>query len=209
MSCEIFGRSNTQAPQFVRDYLDDSKDLLVRVCSGGANNRHYLGASNLIRDGNICRYSEYGLNLLSTSPPRLERKTTTPPQTYMSVSESSTCPPPEAIRYTATNDVPQDIFERLMHVWRDAISSPASFDMALPKISNLAVSHQLRDAILQGKGNRLTVLSVDVGRDLGLWKSYNLEVVMDPYHFDQIYDVAVSSWFGRIYGISNVGKDDD
>ena len=119
--CETFDRSNTGAAQPVRDYLDDSKGLFVRVCGGG-DHLLYFGASNIVRDGNVCRYSEYGLNLSRTSPPRLER-TAKPPQTYMLVSESETCPTPEAIKYAATNNVPQDVFEHLLHFWHDAIAS--------------------------------------------------------------------------------------
>lgn len=109
--CETFDRSNTQAPQFVRDYLDDSKVLFVRVCGGG-DHPLYFGASDLVPNGNVCRYSEYELNLSRTSPPRLER-TATPPWTYMSVSESSTCPSPGTNDYAGTNDVPEHVFEHL------------------------------------------------------------------------------------------------
>jgi len=104
--CETFDRSNTGAVQPVRDYLDDSKGLFVRVCSGG-DHLLYFGASNIVRDGNVCRYSEYGLNLSRTSPPRLER-TAKPPQTYMLVSESST------VRHRGQSNTLQRITSRRM-----------------------------------------------------------------------------------------------
>jgi len=200
VACETFDRSSAHAAQFVRDYLDRSKGLFVRVCGSGDHPQYY-GASSITRDGDICRYSEYELNLSRTNPPRLER-TTTPPQTYMRVSES-TCPSPASINYAATNNVPQDVFEHLVHVWRDAISSPASFDGTLSGIPDAAVLHRLRNTVLQGKGNRLVVLNVAQHRDLGLWKSYEVEVA-DPDHSDRFYAVIVSSWFGRTYEISGV-----
>jgi hypothetical protein len=120
----------------------------------------------------------------------------------MRVSDS-TCPSPTSINYAATNNVPQDVFEHLVHVWRDATSSPASFDGALSGIPEAAVLRRLRNTILQGRGNRLAVLNVAQHRDLGLWRSYEVEVA-DPDHSDRFYAVTVSSWFGRIYGISGV-----
>ena len=44
--CETFDRSNTGAAQPVRDYLDDSKGLFVRVCGGG-DHLLYFGAKCL------------------------------------------------------------------------------------------------------------------------------------------------------------------
>jgi hypothetical protein len=128
--CKTFDRSNTDAPEFVRDYLDgDSKRLFVRVCGDG-DRRRYYGASDLVGDGHVCRYSTYDLHLLPTSPSRLERNGA-PAATYMLVFKSKACPSPQAIGYyAATNGLPQDIFEHLVHVWDDAISSPASFDRA-------------------------------------------------------------------------------
>jgi len=37
-----------------------------------------------------------------------------------------------------------------------------------------------------------------VDGNLGLWKSYRLNVA-DPDRFDRFYAVIVSSWFGRTY----------
>jgi len=42
-----------------------------------------------------------------------------------------------------------------------------------------------------------------VDGNLGLWKSYRLNVA-DPDRFDRFYAVIVSSWFGQTYGISAV-----
>ena len=99
----------------------------MSVCGVG-DHREYFGASDLVRDGNVCRYSTYVLNLSPTSPSRLEREAR-PPLTHMLVSESSTRPSPEAIKHAQIfADVQQDVLEQLVRVWRDAISSPASFD---------------------------------------------------------------------------------
>src|SRR5262249_24704449 len=148
MPCETFDRSNTRTPKFVRDYLDDSKGLFVRVCGGG-DHPLYFGASDLARSGNVYRYSENELYLSRTTPSRLERMAR-PAQTYMLVSESSTCPSPGTVDYAATNNVPQDVFEHLVEVWRDAISSAASFDRTFSGVSDV-VLRRLRDATLQGQ----------------------------------------------------------
>ena len=93
ISCDRFDRSSTDAPQFVRDWLKgDAKELFVSVCGVG-DYRTYLGATDLVHDRNVCRYSTYVLNLSGTSPSRLER-TATPPLTHTLVSHSSTCPSP-------------------------------------------------------------------------------------------------------------------
>lgn len=204
--CETFDRSNTDAPRFVRDYLDgDSKGLFVWEC-GFADFREYFEASDLVRDGNICRYSTYTLNLMPESPSRLERKDA-PPVTYMLVSTSNECPSPQAIDYVWTYHVQPDVFERLVHVWHSAIASPASFDRAAfwafsaDKWRRQARS-QLRDVILQGRSDRLAVMSVQVRAGIGLWKRYELHVA-DPDHHDRFYAVAVRNWFGRIYRISD------
>jgi hypothetical protein len=199
LTCEIFDRSSTQTPQFVRDYLDESKGLFVRMCSGGAQ-PIFGGASDLVHDGDICRYVVHQLRLSRTNPSRLEREEARP-QTYMSVTKS-TCPSPGAIDYTATNDVPQDVFERLFQVWHDAISSSESFDRTLSGVADAAVLRRLRNMILQGRSNLLAVTMVTMDRDLGVWKSYRLNVE-DPDHSDRFYAVTVSSQAG-IYGISNV-----
>jgi hypothetical protein len=201
LPCETFVRSDTHAPQFVRDYLDDSKEFLVRVCKGGPL-PFYSGASNPVRDGNVCRYTTYDLKLLDTSPPRLER-TTISPQTLMSVSESSTCPLPGTGKYARTNNVPQDVFEHLVHVWRAAVSSPALFDGTVSWLSDAAVLSRLRDAILQGKSDRLVVTNVRL-HQYGLWKGYEISVA-DPDRSDRFYMVIMSSLFGLTDGIWYVG----
>jgi hypothetical protein len=61
----------------------------------------------------------------------------------------------------------------------------------------------LRDAILQGKSDRLAVASVEMSPHIGLWKSYEIYVA-DPDHNDRFYAVTMSSWFGGTYGISGV-----
>src|SRR5262249_55725603 len=83
------------------------------------------------------------------------------------------------------------VFEHLVEVWRDAISSAASLDRTFSGVSD-AVFRRLRDATLLGQSNRLAVLSVGMRRDLRLWKSYDLHVA-DPDHNDQFYGVFVSS----------------
>jgi len=207
--CKNFDRSSTDgAPQFVRDYLDDPTVLSVGVCSSGGITLYY-GAGNLVRDGNVCRYSDYELTLSPASPPRLERKATRA-QTYMLISESSTCPSLQAINYTATNDVPQDVFVHLARVWHDALSSPESFDRMSPesfdrmsRAFDPAVPRRLKNAILQGKSDHLSMRIVTVHGNLGLWKSYMLDIA-DPDQSDRFYAVIVSSWFGQTYGISAV-----
>jgi hypothetical protein len=207
VQCKTFDRSDTQAPQFVQEFLDGSNELLVRVCGLGGFARYYrLG--NPVRDGNVCRYSMYDLNLSRTSPPRLER-TANPSWTFMSVSESSTCPLPEAGKYAATNSVPQDVFEHLVHVWHAAITSPASCDGTLywgvSWTSSAYVLSRLRNAILRNRSSRLnSVQSVRMLRHTLLWKSYEIDVA-DPDDSTWSYHVTVSSWFGRIYGISHAG----
>ena len=121
----------------------------------------------------------------------------------MWVSESA-CPSAASTNYAATNNVSQNVFEHLDRAWRDAISSSASFDGTLSWISDVDVLRRLRNTVLRGKGNNLIVLNVAMRRNLGLWKSYEIEVA-DPDHSDQFYAVTVSSWFGRSYRISAVG----
>jgi hypothetical protein len=59
ISCDRFDRSSTDAPQFVRDWLKgDAKELFVSVCGVG-DYRTYLGATDLVHDRNVCRYSTY------------------------------------------------------------------------------------------------------------------------------------------------------
>jgi hypothetical protein len=116
----------------------------------------------------------YELNLSHTSPPRLKRRVTHP-QTYLSISKS-TCPSPETNTYAATFAVPRDIFEDLVHTWHDAISSPASFGRASSGVSDAIVLGRLRDAILQGKSNRLAVEHIETRRHIGPWKRYEIFV---------------------------------
>jgi hypothetical protein len=199
VQCETFDRSNTRpdAPQFVRDFLDDPKALYVSVCGGGDPPRYALGASDLVRDGNVCRHSLYGF-FSRTSSPRLEREMT--PTTVMAVSESSTCPSPRPGNYASTNNVPQDVFERLVHFWRDATSSPASFERMFSGVSNADLVSQLNTAIFYGRSRPRMVA---MRRDLGLWKSYELDIA-DPDHPDRSFNVTVSSWFGRAWQISDI-----
>jgi hypothetical protein len=200
MQCKTFDRSSTDAPPFVRDYFDDDpQGLFVRVCGSG-DHAFYYPAGDLVRDRNVCRYSGYELTLSPASPPHLERKAART-QTYMLVSESA-CPLTEAINnYAATNGVRQDVFVRLVHLWQDAISSPTSFDKAFSGVStDAAVVRQWRHETELGI-NRLAVRSVSLHRDLGLWKSYHLDIA-DPDDRGQSYAVTVSSWFGLIYKIS-------
>ena len=106
-------------------------------------------------------------------------------------------------RLPGTSDVPQDVFEHLIHIWLDAISSPARFDRTFSGVSDAGVLTRLRYAILQGQSNRLAVLNVGMSLDLRIWKSYEL-LVADPDYSDRLYLLFVSSWFGRIYRISDV-----
>jgi hypothetical protein len=199
-SCETFDRANAQAPLFVRNYLERSRGSFVRACGGGAHPQYY-GASSVARDGNLCRYSEYELNLVNTNPPRLERAST-PQQTYIRTT-NSTCPSPVLTGYTATNDLPQEIAEHLIRILQDATSSLASFDGAMSGVSDGTVVRRMRRVVLQGKGSRLTVLSVTMHRNFGVWKDYGLDVA-DPDRSDRFYFVTVSSWFGQSYLVSSV-----
>jgi hypothetical protein len=207
ISCERFDRSNTDAPQFVRDWLEgDSKGLFVFVC-GRDDYRTYVGASDLMRDGNVCRYSGYVLNLSGTSPSRLER-TATLPLTYMLASQSETCPSPSPGTGYAQifHDIPRDIFERLARVWYGALASPASFDRAVSWALGAdkwrrQVRSRLREVILQNRSDRLAMQSV-MRRNFSVWKSYDIDI-KDPDHFDQFYAVTVSR-FGWVYAITDV-----
>jgi hypothetical protein len=207
--CETFAGSDTHAPQFVRDYLDDSKQFFVRVCGlppdreGLQVPAYYYAASSPVRDGNVCRYTTHELNFLNTSPPRLER-TAASPQTLMLVSESLTCPSPGTGNYAATNNVPQDVFEHLVCVWRAAVSSPASIDGTVSSLSDAAVLSRLRDTILQGKSDRLVVKSTRL-RQYGLWKGYEV-FVADPDRSDRSYVVIILSVFGLTDGIWYVAQ---
>ena len=201
MSCQTFDRFNAHAPQLARNYLDNSKELFVRVCGDG-DHPQYFGASTISKDGDVCHYSEYELNPSRTDPSRLERVTSSQ-QTYMLVTKSA-CPSPLLTSYAATNGVPQDVFERLVHAWSDAISSPASFDQELSGVSDAAVRQRLRNAVLQGKSTNLIVRRATPHRDFGLWKTYELDVA-DPDQNDRFYLVTMSSWFGRAYAVSGIG----
>jgi hypothetical protein len=208
MPCKTFDRSSTDAPQFVRDYLDgDSNGLFVSQC-GVDDRRQYYGASDLLRDGNICRYSIYVLDLLPTTRSRLERKEA-PPVSYMVVSQSKECPSPQATHYVWTDQVPLDVFEQLVRVWYDTISSLASFDSAVSALSaadnwRRQARSRLRNVMLQGRSDRLAVLMVHRGLGLrkGYDESYELHVA-DPDHFDRDYTVTVSR-FGWAYAITDV-----
>jgi hypothetical protein len=204
--CQTYDRSSTYAPQFVRDWLEgDPEAFYVKAC-GVAVHRRYFGASNLVHDGNVCRYSAYVLDL-SDNPARLQRKAT-PPLAYMLVSESEMCPSPlSEPEYAQIFDgVPQDVFERLTRIWRDAIASPASFDRATFwafSVDNRRrhVRSQLRDVVSRGRSDRLAVLTV-MRENLGLWKSYGLEV-RDPDHFNEFYEVTMSR-IGWTYAITDI-----
>src|SRR5581483_2203236 len=188
------------APQLVREYMNSAKAPFVRACGGGGHPQYY-GASAVTRDGNVCRYSLYELSVMRTDPLRLVRSTT-PPQTYMWVPET-TCPSPGSINYAASTNVPQDVFEHLIHTWRDATSSLESFDRVFSGLSDATVIRQLRSVLVQRKSDDLNVLRVAADRDFGVWTRYRIEIV-DSKHSDRFYAVAVSSWFGRTYGISGV-----
>ena len=131
-----------------------------------------------------------------------------PPTTYMWVFESSTCALPlEWTGYAATYNVPPDVFERLVHVWRDSISSPESFDRAFSGLPGAALGSLLRNVIVEHLGYRPVVRTVSLRREIGPWKSYKIEVAgHGPSGL--VFGVIVSSWlgrFGRTYRISDVG----
>lgn len=199
--CVTFDNSSSDAPGVVRDYLGRSKASFVRACGGG-DHPQYLGADAVSKHGNVCRYSEYQLALERTPLPRLERLAT-PPQTYLLVTKSI-CPSPESTKYAAANSVPPDIFERLVDVWRAAVSSPKSVGRALSGISDPATLERLRNTVSHGRSDRLEVLRAVMERDFWLWSRYRLDVA-DPEHSDRFYAVTVTRWFGGTYGISHVG----
>jgi len=200
MQCKTFDRSDTRAPQFVREYLEHSKESFVRVC-GDDDHPQYSGASGSARDGDVCRYSDYELTLSRTNPPRLERAAT-PQQTYMLITKSA-CLPPGSDRYTATNNVQPDVFEHLIGVWRDATSSPEAFDKTLSDTSDVAILQRLRNAISRGSGNRLMVRQIVIDRNFWAWTRYRIDVA-DPDHSDRFYAVTVVRWLNGTYGISHV-----
>lgn len=202
LPCDTLDQSSARAPEFVRDYLERTKGSFVRVCGGGEH-PNYIGASSVTKNGKICRYSDYELNLTRTNPPRLER-TIGPPQTYMRLSEFG-CPSPKATSYAATNNVPPNIFEHVISVWQDATSSPESFDKALSGTSDAGTLQRLRNVIAHGNGNRLAVEEVVAERGFWIWAHYRIEVA-DPDHTDRFYAVAVSSWIGRTYAVSSVSS---
>jgi hypothetical protein len=203
MQCKTYDRSDGQAPQLVRDYLEDSDGFFVRDCTMFGY-PFYLGANNLARDGNICRYSLYELYISETGRPRLARMAK-PPQTFMLVSESEACPSPGTGKFAATNHVPQDVFEHLVRLWHDAISSRASFVWrTFGAESDPAAKDELQEAISQGKSNRLAVVGVETRGDIGLCKIYEVRVA-DPDDSGRVYAVTVMSWLGRAYGIWHIG----
>jgi hypothetical protein len=219
----------TDVPQPVRDYLDDPAALYVSVCGTAGDRVSYYGAANLVRAGEVCRYSSHELTLSSASPPRLERKATTPSQRMLLSPAGKRCPlpdadlvstprkipsPPGAVKYAAVlSGVPQDVFEQLAQVWRRAISSPASFDRAFASISRVrdeALIARLRNAVMDRR-LRPTLQILSRRPDRGpapsptpdLEQSYDLNFE-DPDHWDRTYHLTMSRSSDGIYQISEV-----
>jgi hypothetical protein len=200
--CQTYDRSSTDAPQFVRDWLEgDSEAFYVKACGGG-DHLLYHGAGNLAHDGNVCRHLSYELDLSSTNPPHLERRLTPySTATYMLAKE---CPSPQAVHYVWTSHVRQDVFVDLIHLWNSAISSRASFDRAVAGTSSRAATlDHLRNVISRGQGRRIAADSVKT--DLGLrgpLERYELGFT-NPDHHDRCYAVLVLR-AGRAYVITDV-----
>lgn len=196
--CEFFQLSDAGAPEVVQDYLNRFNKSSVFVC--GPDEPHaYFEDTEPVKDGDTCHYSEYELKLSTAKPRRLEHHISSQ-QIYMLLTKSI-CPSPIAGRYTATGNVEKSEVLKIIQTWQDAVSSPNGFHRFFG-ISK-AVATQLNSQIADGKGGDLTIAAISTGDRFWLWRNYELSV-RDPGGRGQIYFVTVTSWFGKIYTISNI-----
>jgi hypothetical protein len=139
MPCQVFVRSNTEAPQLVRAWLARSSDERVAVCAQPPPATAdavptYAGEGPVTRRGAVCSYPSHGLMIEGNGAAERLRRYENGEATAMALAGHD-CPTPHPAGapqpYTTTYDVSSAAFVSIMELWSTVTASSAAFEREL------------------------------------------------------------------------------
>lgn len=121
--CRMVATAESDAPNWVREYMNRNPDAALRVCKQiDFNTASYYARGPITQVGEICRFTQSPIQLASEAPSSTLK--------YM-VRNKGVCPPYESSRYVPAHNTTEANFAALAEFLDEIGSSDQAFSSAL------------------------------------------------------------------------------